>query len=195
MTDESDDLKETKQSTLNQHRIEVGLLKEAADTAEQALEDEKKSCQRLEERAITAEQSLRKLQESVNTNLFTVVLLDGDGYLFPDDLIRQGTQGGERAAQQLHDAVKGYLEPFEGASRWTVMVRILLNVNGLATTYQRHEVISHVGVLREFAIGFARKEALFDIVDVGWGKERADHKLRGKWLPVYDGDPLPTLRF
>lgn len=33
---------------------------------------------------------------------------------------------------------------------------------------------------RDFAAGFIRSKPLFDFIDVGPGKERTDHKIRGK---------------
>ena len=176
---ENGKLKETK-TTEQELRIENGQLKEELQVAQIALEERRKSDQHWEEQATVYQRDLRKLQEEVATNEFALVLLDGDGYLFPDNLIRQGKAGGERAAQQLLNAAKGYLEQYEGAGRWSIVVRIVLNVKGLADAYCSQRIIRHTYELREFTAGFAHKEPLLDTVDVGRGKEEADHKLRGK---------------
>jgi len=34
--------------------------------------------------------------------------------------------------------------------------------------------------LKDFSLGFTQAKATFDFVDVGYGKERADNKIKGK---------------
>ena len=36
--------------------------------------------------------------------------------------------------------------------------------------------------LKQFTLGFTQGKASFDFVDVGYGKERADSKIKGKLL-------------
>lgn len=48
---------------------------------------------------------------------------------------------------------------------------------------RRDGSIDNENDLRDFALGFTQGKAMFDFVDVGHGKERADNKIKGKSLP------------
>lgn len=125
-------------------------------------------------------QGLQVAEEVAAANPFAVVLVDGDGYVFPDDLLCQGTSGGEEAAQRLLNKASKYLERYKGAKDWKLVVRILVNLEGLARKCQQFDIVRQANTLREFATGFAQSQPLFDFVDVGYGKERADHKIKGE---------------
>jgi hypothetical protein len=60
-----------------------------------------------------------------------------------------------------------------------IVVRAFANVDGLSLKLVRDGVIKDRMVLRAFFAGFSNRLALFDFVDVGSGKERADNKIRG----------------
>ena len=60
-----------------------------------------------------------------------------------------------------------------------VMVRAYANLKGLAQACVQSRKMRHSADLNLFAVGFTKRQALFDIVDVGAGKERADNKIRG----------------
>lgn len=130
---------------------------------------------------------LRVAEENAAANPFAVMLVDGDGYIFPDDLLCKGTSGGEEAAQRLLNEVSKYLERYKGAKDWKLIVRVFVNLEGLARKCQSFDIIGQPNALRDFAAGFAQSQPFFDFVDVGYGKERADHKLRGERIaPLLD---------
>lgn len=54
----------------------------------------------------------------------------------------------------------------------------MLNVDGLAKKLHSCGIISGIRTLTEFAHGFGRAQPLFSFIDVGSGKESADHKIR-----------------
>jgi hypothetical protein len=54
------------------------------------------------------------------------------------------------------------------------------NVRGLGDVLVRTGVIEELGVFEDFVRGFTRGKSLFDFVDVGAGKDRADKKIIGK---------------
>lgn len=58
---------------------------------------------------------------------------------------------------------------------------ICMNVSGVASLLKRGNVCS-VKDFHQFVIGFNQATPLFTIVDVGYGKEAADAKLKGMWL-------------
>ena len=70
-------------------------------------------------------------------------------------------------------AIKIYSEDMD------IMVRAYANLKGLAQACAQSGKVKHVADLALFAVGFTKRQALFDFVDVGAGKERADNKIRG----------------
>lgn len=54
------------------------------------------------------------------------------------------------------------------------------NVRGLGEVLVRKGVIDDIGVFEDFVRGFTRGKTLFDFVDVGTGKDRADEKIIGE---------------
>jgi hypothetical protein len=105
---------------------------------------------------------------------------------FQNDLIRDGEQGGRRAAAQIHSAVVNFIqqEAKDIPNEARIICRIYANVRGLAEVLIRTGVISDVATFEDFARGFTRGKTLFDFVDVGPGKDRADEKLIGMLLSL-----------
>ncbi|OAA54943.1 CCCH zinc finger DNA binding protein [Cordyceps fumosorosea ARSEF 2679] len=99
---------------------------------------------------------------------------ENDTYKFQDSLIRQGAEGGKKAAQALRSSV---------ARQWTdkgqetrIVAKVVANSAGLARTLNSHE-------FRDFAVGFSQAHTAFDFVDVGGGRERrAEPKIRDNTL-------------
>lgn len=68
-----------------------------------------------------------------------------------------------------------------------VVVRVYANLKGLADACTKTGLISSPAQLEEFARGFTRGKTLFDFVDVGYGKDRADGKVAETFkLFLYD---------
>lgn len=61
-----------------------------------------------------------------------------------------------------------------------IMVRAYANIKGLARFCVDSGKLKNGADLSLFAAGFTQRGKLFDFVDVGPGKERADNKIRGK---------------
>jgi hypothetical protein len=61
-----------------------------------------------------------------------------------------------------------------------ILVKAFANLEGLAIALVRDGRLKDVSQLRAFVTGFSSRRAFFDFVDVGAGKERADHKIRGR---------------
>jgi hypothetical protein len=59
------------------------------------------------------------------------------------------------------------------------MAKAVANVNGLARAMQRDGGIENVSDFKDFTLGFTQAKASFDFIDVGYGKERADSKIKG----------------
>jgi hypothetical protein len=61
-----------------------------------------------------------------------------------------------------------------------IICRIYANVSGLADVLARKGLIEDVAEFENFIRGFTRGKDLFDFVDVGTGKDRADKKIIGQ---------------
>lgn len=57
------------------------------------------------EGARDAREKYKQMARGQERNPFVLVLIDGDGYIFEDDLVGDGIDGGQRAAQLLNEAV------------------------------------------------------------------------------------------
>lgn len=57
---------------------------------------------------------------------------------------------------------------------------MVANVSGLGKALQREGSLHSEATLRDFTLGFTQAKAAFDFVDVGYGKERADSKIKGE---------------
>jgi hypothetical protein len=111
--------------------------------------------------------------------------IHADNLQFPDKLLRAGEQGGRRAAAMLSAAVQEYVETEGTATLGTrIVCRLYANVRGLGEVLVRTGAIEEVAVFEEFVRGFTRGKVLFDFVDVGAGKDRADEKIIGECIPA-----------
>ena len=131
------------------------------------------------DQATVDKQRLQELEESAAACKYAVVLVDGDGYNFPDDLIREGLKGGRKAAQHLESETQSYLKRAYGINQLKIIVRIFINLDGLSNMYQGLGIIKDTYDFRHFMIGFVQTQGLFDLIDVGQGKQRADYKMKG----------------
>ncbi|XWW98360.1 hypothetical protein V2A60_006360 [Cordyceps javanica] len=121
-----------------------------------------------------ANASRRELQQKLSHSESEINSLykENDTYKFQDAWIRQGIEGGKKAANALRSSI---------ARQWTdksrdtqIVAKVVANWAGLARTLGSHD-------FRDFAVGFTQANAAFDFVDVGGsGKERraADPKIR-----------------
>ncbi|KAK3314742.1 hypothetical protein B0H66DRAFT_320552 [Apodospora peruviana] len=116
-----------------------------------------------------------------NNNPYVVVLIDGDGLLFKEGLIRQGIEGGKKAAYALRTAILN--ECGQHANNIEVIATAYTNLSGLTKAMRRDGSIDNESDLKDFSLGFTQGKATFDFVDVGHGKERADNKIKEttKW--------------
>ncbi|KAI9740005.1 MAG: hypothetical protein M1835_003166 [Candelina submexicana] len=128
---------------------------------------------------------LRKMER----NPFILVLIDGDGMIFQDYLLQDGEPGGKDAAASLWTDVLKYVQSNlpDLPSDVKIVARIYANTKGLAETCARAGIVSNPSTVEDFARGFTRSKHLFDFIDVGHGKDRADDKLSEVFkLHLYD---------
>lgn len=111
-------------------------------------------------------------------NPFALVVVDGDGYVFDEAFIREGEEGGIRAAKQLNDTIKDSLRR-KGIDGCEIMVRVYANLVGLSKHLNKNGLCgAEKRSLSSFTAGFNRSYGLTDFVDAGELKENADHKMK-----------------
>ncbi len=114
-------------------------------------------------------------------NAFVVVLLDGDGMIFNEELLQLGEKGGKEAASQLWSVINDFvLRNLPHLSSPKILARIYANVKGLGDVLQKSSIIDRATLFEDFARGFNGSKLLFDFVDVGSGKDKADDKITGQ---------------
>ncbi|KAL8686592.1 MAG: hypothetical protein Q9218_006995 [Villophora microphyllina] len=137
---------------------------------------------------------MRRLKASMGRDPFVLVLIDGDGMIFEDNYIRKGEVGGKEAAASLWNNINDYIHeklPHIPAD-CRIVTRIYANMKGLAETCYRSGMLERATLIEDFYRGFTGSKILFDFVDVGPGKDRADDKITGTVCPIRT--PLPWLR-
>ncbi|MCJ1339697.1 hypothetical protein MMC09_004987 [Bachmanniomyces sp. S44760] len=131
----------------------------------------------LEQQSLNSE--LRKARAAVERDQFVLVLIDGDGMIFEEYLLIQGEAGGKEAADKLWNCVKDYVHQKlpDLPSDFRIVTRIYANLKGLGDVCSRSGILSSPSQLEDFARGFTGTKQLFDFIDVGSGKDRADDKI------------------
>ncbi|KAL9007352.1 MAG: hypothetical protein Q9180_009685, partial [Flavoplaca navasiana] len=97
---------------------------------------------------------------------------------FKDTFLNENEAGGHLAADELLAQVRLHLNDVSAdLSNVDIKVCAYANFNGLEIACKNRHMKATAS-LRLFATGFTGRHALLDFVDVGAGKERADHKIR-----------------
>ncbi|KAK5679377.1 hypothetical protein LTS10_008192 [Elasticomyces elasticus] len=111
-------------------------------------------------------------------NPYVAVLVDGDGYVFDDQYVLDRNAGGQKAAQDLDQAVKKDLQSLD-LEHCQVMVRVYADMVGLSKAMARAGLAGkEKRSLAPFAADFTRSNETFDFCDAGELKEGADFKIR-----------------
>lgn len=116
---------------------------------------------------------------------FILVLIDGDGMIFDEDLIKHGEAGGKEAASRLWNVLHVQAEALDLPSDVKVVTRIYANLKGLGEICAKAGIITRPEIIESFARGFTGSKQLFDFVDVGMGKDRADDKICGTNVSLF----------
>jgi len=109
-------------------------------------------------------------------NQYAVLLVDGDGYKFNDRYFHE-TDGGAAAARELVMAIQSQI-----GAPIPILVNVYANRQGLAKTLYEADSIQSKDHLDYFFCTCSQSLPLFHFIDCGHGKERADAKLRGKFI-------------
>jgi hypothetical protein len=108
-------------------------------------------------------------------------VVDGDGNIFSQDLLRRGEAGGREAAKLLTSGLTKHMTEIDSglSGRAQVWVTVFCNKSGLLDTLVGRGVCTAED-FDTFVRAFNQASPWFSIVDVGYGKEAADAKIRGQ---------------
>ncbi|KAK6202016.1 hypothetical protein LQW54_009148 [Pestalotiopsis sp. IQ-011] len=125
-------------------------------------EDSLNSQRELQARIKDLEDQLRFLSQD-NSNLkhinpYVLVLVDGNDLIFQDYLVKQGAEGGNKAAFALRQAVYAKIRNPDDTE---IIAKVVANVSGLAKLLRRsdHDI-------KHFMSGFTQAKASFDFIDI-----------------------------
>lgn len=168
-------------------------LSSQLETVTGDLEDQNAIRRDWKRRAEAAEGAMVGFQTSVSSvsphltrtqskNPFILVLVDGDGYLFRDNYLKDVESGGGDAAHGLLSEINATITTAKLQSLSPdsqVVVNVYANKQGLTGALLEAGVISRPNDLEEFFCKFTQSQTHFQFIDCGPGKERVDAKLRG----------------
>ncbi|KAH7117752.1 hypothetical protein B0J11DRAFT_536605 [Dendryphion nanum] len=130
-----------------------------------------------------------QIQLSLDSSSFVLALIDGDGVIFQDALLSAGANGGSEAASKLQYAIREHITSlYTNSSHWPIMVHVYLSLDKLAQKLAQVGILKHPQDFRAFAQSFGVNQPLFSIIDVGQGKERADHRIK-EMLRTFSDNP------
>jgi hypothetical protein len=126
-------------------------------------------------------QAVCEYERQLEASSFVLALIDGDGAIFQDALLQAaGGDGGSEAASRLYHAIRNHVASlYSNSGNWPIMVHVYLSLDKLAAKLAQVGLLRTPSELRSFAQRFCVNQPLFSIIDVGQGKERADHKIKG----------------
>ncbi|KOS20419.1 hypothetical protein ESCO_005444 [Escovopsis weberi] len=153
-----------------------------AEYDDQANTETRRRIQReLAETRASHEELVKENETIKNRNPYIAVLIDGDGLMFQNSWIEGGIEGGKKAATALRSFVADtFGKDIEGLE---IIVKVVVNLTGLERVLEKGPLPHSPSKLKEFSVGFTQAKTSFDFIDVGFGKERADSKIReqAKW--------------
>ncbi|KIW35376.1 uncharacterized protein PV07_02074 [Cladophialophora immunda] len=150
-------------------------LNHTCSTLESDLDDERNTRRTWKKRAEDAEAAVARK--------YSVVLVDGDGFIFRKAFFDAlATSGGSKAANELYNQVINHLKAAEALPGTNpdcdVLLNIYANKQGLARTLVAADYLAHPSQIDSFFCSFTQSRSLFHFIDCGPGKERVDAKLR-----------------
>ncbi|KAI5367687.1 hypothetical protein Slin15195_G028180 [Septoria linicola] len=133
---------------------------------------------------LTAERDM--LKSLLLSNPFIMVLIDGDGMIFNNELLQLGEHGGRKAARQLKQSIFQMLADHPHCPEDSqIIVKVYANVNGLGRTLVSAGILSSQSIFDDFVVGFTRGDETCDLIDVGPGKDLADTKLNANFRQFF----------
>jgi hypothetical protein len=135
------------------------------------------------------QQQLTSLHREVEGSAFVLALIDGDGVIFQDALLHAGENGGSEAASRLQEAIRSHIaQHLDNSGNLPIIVHVYVSMDKLGQKLASVGLLERPDRLRGFAQSFSVNQPLFSIIDVGQGKERADHRIK-EMLRTFTDNP------
>lgn len=98
---------------------------------------------------------------------------------FQDTFLK--AQSGSEAASKLQAAIRDHVSSlYPKSSHWRIMINIYVSLDKMGQKLAQVGLLNNPQEFRLFAQDFNVNQPLFSIIDVGYGKERADFKINGR---------------
>ncbi|RPB11540.1 hypothetical protein P167DRAFT_553971 [Morchella conica CCBAS932] len=153
-------------------------MKLAAEVDEKTLDlDSMKTSCRATQRELNMIQS--KLH-GIRKNRYVIVLIDGDGMIFKDNLLSQGKSGGTEAGRLLLQEITKEVQSEFPDESIDVHVKVFANLYKLATVLYVADRVEGPKQFKDFTLGFTQCKEHFYFIDVGDGKEMVDSRVRAE---------------
>ncbi|KAJ6779629.1 hypothetical protein PWT90_09417 [Aphanocladium album] len=131
----------------------------------------------------TLEAKTKDYEKKAAKNPYVIVLVDGDGANFRDSLLGDAEAGGSNAARRLKKQIEHNLRQTKLEYDIEVFARVYANFRGLGKALRQSGLVRYSDDVEKFARGFTNSRPGFDFIDVDYGKENADNKIKHllKW--------------
>ncbi|KAK6363676.1 hypothetical protein TWF730_001096 [Orbilia blumenaviensis] len=166
---------------LEQNERLAGLLERVEDDLER-----EKNFARLSQKEIRDLRSqFGNAEDKLMSYPYIQVLIDGDGMLFHLDLLKKKKEGGSEAAElllsEIREVVRSKREELNIKGEPDIRALVFANLDGLSKALVKSNLLKQ-GDLQQFFTGFTQRLEHVNFIDVGYGKEMADSKIRGEFL-------------
>ncbi|VUC31134.1 unnamed protein product [Clonostachys rosea] len=173
------------------------LVKRVNDDEDEAtrlkldLNDQTSSRIRYQREVEVLQKQIAEYQKGVTSqenNSYVAVLIDGDGAIFHESFLQKPAQGAAEASRRLNENIKDHLKATGGKENLPVVARVYADQDNLANAIHKSGIVDYKEKVSRFFEHFTNSCAEFEFINVGFGKENADCKMR-KMLKYYYTDP------
>ncbi|EDR12929.1 uncharacterized protein LACBIDRAFT_311971 [Laccaria bicolor S238N-H82] len=166
------------ESRVAELEVELLVWKQAHSVALEASERENKA-HNVQMAALNRQISGLDPVKSQNQNPLILCIIHGDELVFNREFLTEGYHGGRAAAQQLTKAIAEHLsnEDVHLYGRLSFWITVYLNKRNLSETLLLNNVCSEEQ-FESFLTGFGHASPRFSVIDVGFGAESSESKIK-----------------
>lgn len=166
------------ESRVAELEVELLVWKQAHSVALEASERENKA-HNVQMAALNRQISGLDPVKSQNQNPLILCIIHGDELVFNREFLTEGYHGGRAAAQQLTKAIAEHLsnEDVHLYGRLSFWITVYLNKRNLSETLLLNNVCSEEQ-FESFLTGFGHASPRFSVIDVGFGAESPESKIK-----------------
>lgn len=166
------------ESRVAELEVELLVWKQAHSVALEASERENKA-HNVQMAALNRQISGLDSIKSQNQNPLILCIIHGDELVFNREFLTEGYHGGRAAAQQLTKAIAEHLsnEDVHLYGRLSFWITVYLNKRNLSETLVLNNVCSEEQ-FDSFLTGFGHASPRFSVIDVGFGTESTEPKIK-----------------